>query len=186
MGKLFADRRSGRRVRRALPSLAIALLACGGGNATNPGGGPGGNGVVTLTDAQLLGLVRSNSTWTLLGNRADTLNSTAGTGHSERRLVMRFNAKAATQLDASGYIRPGAVFPDSSLIAKELFTNGQVTTLAVMYKRAGDANVGPNDWLWGYFDGSGGVRIALSSRGSACAGCHASGIDYVRGNDLRR
>ncbi len=164
--------------------LCLVLVAgCGGGDPT---GDNGSGGAAALSDAALFALASPTAGFTWFAGTTDTLGSTAGTGHVERRLRIRVNARAATQLDPQGYFRAGAAFPDSSLIVKELYdANGRITTLAVMYKRRGDRNAAANDWLWGYFDRSGNVKFALSTRGSVCTGCHASGTDYTRANDLR-
>ncbi|MCI0437490.1 MAG: cytochrome P460 family protein [Gemmatimonadetes bacterium] len=161
------------------------MLACSSGDPTDNGDN-GGNSTVALADAALYALAAPAAGFSWFANSTDTLQSSAGTGHIERRLRIRMNARAATQLDAQGYFRAGASFPDSSLIVKELYdATGRITTLAVMLKRRGDPNAAANDWLWGYFDGSGNVKFALSTRGSVCTSCHSSGNDYTRANDLR-
>jgi hypothetical protein len=127
-------------------------------------------------------LARATTGWTYYKNRPDTLLRSAGSGHAEARLRTRFNATAATQLDAAGKVRVGANFPDSSLIVKELIVAGTLNRYAVMMKLRNSANAG-SGWLWAYYAPDGSPQIAITSRGAACVGCHASGIDLTRMND---
>lgn len=161
-------------------TVAIALLvACSDTNdgTAPPPGGP------DLTDAALSTLARASSGWTYYKNRADTLLRSVQSGHAEARLRTRFNARAATMLDATGKVRAGAVFPDSSLIVKELIIGGTLNRYAVMYKLNGSANAGAGGWLWAYYAPDGSTQISITGRGSACQACHAAGIDRSRMND---
>jgi len=179
----FSRRHRARRFATLIATAVLApCIACSNPNDSD-GDDPAAGG--TLTDAALHTLATAASGWTYYRLSPDTLSSSLASGHAERRLRIRFNARAATQLDANGRVRANAMFPDSSLIVKELYgASGQITTLAVMFRRPGDANLAAN-WLWGYFDGSGNVRIPLSTRGNSCTGCHSAGIDHSRANELQ-
>jgi len=162
----------------------IALMGCGGGDGNPNPAAPPPSSPSVITDAQLRALATASAGWTHYKNRPiDTLPRAGGSGHAESRLLTRFNAVAATQLDGAGKVRTAASFPDSSLIVKELYTGSVITTLAVMMKLRGSPNASAGGWVWGYFDGAGNVRIAAANRGAACAGCHSVGIDYTRMND---
>jgi hypothetical protein len=131
---------------------------------------------------QLSALARASTGWTYWRNRSDTLLRSNGSGHVEARLRTRYNARAAAQLDANGRVRAGAVFPDSSLIVKELIIGNTLNRYAVMYKLPSAANAN-GGWLWAYYAPDGATQIALTSRGGACVGCHTPGVDRTRMND---
>jgi hypothetical protein len=159
--------------------VGLVLAACGGGSDDSAGPVPGNP---ELTDAQLSALARAATGWTYWRNRPDTLLRSNGSGHVEARLRTRFNARAATMLDATGRVRAGAVFPDSSLIVKELIIGNVLNRYAVMYKLPSAANAN-GGWLWAYYAPDGSTQIAITSRGGACVGCHTPGIDRTRMND---
>ncbi|MGQ0649298.1 MAG: cytochrome P460 family protein [Gemmatimonadaceae bacterium] len=167
-------------LRALVPALFTLVVSCGDDDGSAP---VVPSGAVQLTDAQVSALARAASGWTFYKNRPDTLLRSAGSGHTEARLRTRFNAIAATQLDAGGKVRAGASFPDSSLIVKELVTGTTLSRYAVMMKRRTDANASAGGWLWAYFAPDGSAQIGIGGKGAACVGCHSSGIDYVRMND---
>ena len=68
--------------------------------------------------------------------------------HPESHALVRYNLRAATQLDASGKVRSGAVFPDSSIIVKELSNGTTVSVYAVMMKVRGSSSAGFDGWIW--------------------------------------
>ena len=158
-----------------LPALALALCAGCGDGATQPLPGE-------LTDADVSRLARATSGWTYYRNRPDTLLKSAGSGHAETRLRTRYNATAATQLDATGKVRAGASFADSSLIVKELIIGSTLNRYAVMMKMRG-ATSASGGWLWAYYAPDGSAQISITGRGTACVGCHSTGIDHTRMND---
>jgi hypothetical protein len=158
---------------------ALGLMAgCSGGNGSTPP--VGGN---EISDATVSALARADAGWTYYKNRPDTLLRSAASGHAEARLRTRFNARAATQLDASCKVRANADFPDSSLIVKELIVGGVLNRYAVMMKLRGSANASAGGWLWAYYSPSGAAQIGIGGRGAACAFCHSAGIDFTRMND---
>lgn len=164
-------------MRRNLCVTSLALvLAC-----SSEGAAP--ISATDITDAQLSALARASAGWTWYRNRPDTLLRSVQSGHAESRLRTRFNAHAATQLDATGKVRAGASFPDSSLIVKELIVGGTLSRYAVMYKLRGSGLAGAGGWLWAYYAPDGSAQIGIGGRGSACVTCHSAGIDHVRMND---
>lgn len=168
------------RFRTLLALPCLVLSACGDDEDPSM---PGPPSVTEVTDGTLSALARATSGWTYYKNRADTLLRSQGSGHTEARLRTRFNARAATQLDAAGKVRAGASFPDSSLIVKELIIGGTLNRYAIMYKLRGSANAGTGGWLWAYYAPDGSTQIGIGGRGAACIACHSSGIDQVRMND---
>ncbi len=160
-------------------ALAFLLSGCGAGAAPSA---PPGNDTAAISDAEVSALARAPGGWTYYRNRSDTLLRSAGSGHAEAMLRTRYNALAATQLDAAGKVRAGASFPDSALIVKELIVGGTLNRYAVMMKVRGSPNAA-GGWLWAYYAPGGATQIGISGKGSACVACHASGIDFTRMND---
>ena len=166
-------------------TFVFAVSACGGAESTKPSGSTGntpGTTAVEFTDAQVSGLARAATGWTYYKNRPDTLLRSTASGHAEARLRTRFNALAATMLDAGGKVRAGASFPDSSLIVKELIIGTTLSRYAVMMKMRSSTNAG-GGWLWAYYAPDGSTQISITARGGSCVACHGSGIDLVRMND---
>lgn len=166
-------------MQRVMAVALVALVTACGDDA----GGPAPPSGSTMTDAALSSLARATTGWTYYKNRPDTLLRSAQSGHAEARLRTRFNAAAATQLDATGKVRAGASFPDSALIVKELVIGNVLSRYAVMYKLRGSANAGTGGWLWAYYAPDGSPQIGTAGRGAACQSCHSAGIDHVRMND---
>ena len=146
-------------------------------DGTNPEAVP-----VQVTDAQLFAMQQPVSGWVFFSNTTDTLFSGGNTGH-ESRLRVRYNAHAATQLDVAGRVKTGAVFPDSSLIVKDLYTNGVRTTVAYMFKLAAASNAAAGGWVWAETDDAGIPKASAALKGVGCTGCHSPGIDFTRMND---
>ena len=165
---------------RSFP-LALALfgvIGCGGASQQSfeTGTGP------SVSDATLYSSTRGDSSWTFY-KRFATPITRSSQPHPESRALVRYNARAATQLDAAGKVRSDASFPDSSIIVKELSNGSTVATYAVMMKLSGSASAGPGGWIWAEFGPTGAVRFPTTSRGSACTSCHVAGVDYTRMND---
>lgn len=169
--------------RRIVVALAVALAGCSGGGESPASPSTPGGSTLDVTDAAVSSLARAPSGWTYYKNRGDTLLRSSGSGHSEARLRTRYNALAAAQLDASGRVRAGAVFPDSALIVKELIISGTLNRYAVMMKLRGSSNASSGGWLWAYYAPDGTTQIGITGKGAACTACHATGIDFTRMND---
>jgi hypothetical protein len=141
-----------------------------------PGTGP------ALSDAALYTLVQADPSWTFY-KRSATPIARSSHPHPESHALVRYNVRAATQLDATGKVRAGAVFPDSSIIVKELSNGTTLSTYAVMMKVRGSSSAGFDGWIWAELGPGGTVQYSTAGRGAACSSCHASGIDYTRMND---
>lgn len=139
------------------------------------------------TDRTLFALATASGPWRYWRDRPDTLASSPASGHGERWLRTRYDTRAATQLDASGRVRQNPAFPDSSLIVKALYTNGRVTTYAVMLKLRGGALASESGWLWAELDSLGNAKISATERGGRCVSCHslARATDFTRMNDAQ-
>lgn len=134
------------------------------------------------TDVILYEMATSNEEFTWYKNSDILLNKSSGSGHPQSHLRTRYNSIAATKLDTNGKIIHGSVFPEGSLIVKELFEN--TTTLsryAILYKNESNADADANGWVWGYIDSDGLVAAPASSKGNSCISCHSQSdnIDYM-------
>jgi len=94
---------------------------------------------------------------------------------------VRFNQKAASVLNSDGHLPKGVMFPDSSIIIKEIYSEktGTVEILAAMVKLKGAPNSN-KDWLWAEYSPTGDVEYSVSKNGKACVSCHKSNYDNVR------
>lgn len=136
----------------------------------------------TPFDPELFEMATETEGFTWFMNSGDLLNRSSGSGHSEPYLRTRYNSIASTQLDLDGKIQPGAVFPEGSLVVKELFSTS--TTLggyAILFKDSDNENADSRGWVWGYTDASGVVREPASEKGKSCISCHlqSENIDYM-------
>jgi len=139
--------------------------------------------VSTTTESDLYVMGKDPAGFVFYKNSTDTIVKAGGSGHPDPKLRTRYNAVAARSLDSDGRVKAGTVFPDSSLIVKELFTNDVLTTYVFMLKRTGDNNADANGWVWAETHASGSTLYAASNKGFGCINCHSIGIDYTRMND---
>lgn len=181
--------------RRPVPSLVTAVIlattACGGG-ATGPATFDG-TGTQTMmppdttqsgiSDAGVFALAQGDATWSYYKFAPDDTLVADPTSPHQGRVRTRYNVQAATQLDALGKVRSPADFPDSSVIAKEVYDGGRLVALAVMLKLEGDPNAGHGDWLWGEYTPDGVVTHSIAEDSGSCHNCHVRGIDHTRMND---
>jgi len=137
----------------------------------------------TTTEAQLYMLGKNSAGFTFYKNSTDTLTKAGNSAHPDPKLRTRYNKIAAQYLDANGKVKAGTVFPDSSLIVKELFTGSTLTTYVFLFKKKGDTNADANGWVWAETSPTGAATYPVSNKGSGCLGCHSTGIDYTRMND---
>ncbi|MDP1675548.1 MAG: hypothetical protein Q8L88_01690 [Bacteroidota bacterium] len=137
----------------------------------------------TDTDSQLYLLGKSSTGFVFYKNTSDTISKGGNSGHPDAKLRTRYNSIAAKYLDGAGKVKAGTIFPDSSLIVKELYTNNALTTYVFLFKRTGDKNADANGWVWAEISPTGSILYSASKKGAGCIGCHAIGIDYTRMND---
>ncbi len=136
----------------------------------------------TSTEMELYNMAKSASGFTWYKNSSAFLSKSSGSGHSFPLLRTRYNANAASKLDANGKIIAGSVFAENSLIVKEL--NSDASTLeryAILYKKPGHADADENGWVWGYINADQSIASPSADKGSACKGCHSQSdnIDYM-------
>lgn len=175
-----------------LLGLAVLALAgaCGDSTApatermprdTTPSDSMATDGVVALTDADIVAWAGYDSTWTWWEFSDSLLDRTGNSPHADR-IRVRYNAAAATQLDSTGRLVAEPDFPDSAIVVKEVFSDdGTPVEMLVMFKRAGDPHASHGDWLWGEYDAA--TEAAIHSVGDDsgyCHNCHVQGVDHMR------
>ena len=173
------------RARRIGPaSAALLALRLGCGDGTSPGGNGGGTPLPpdTVRDADMLDAAQLDSTWSWW-ERSDSLLDRAGESPHSERIRVRYNVRAATQLDSAGRVASGAYFPDSSTIVKEIFAGGTATGIVVMYKVVDAPNAGHGGWLWAEYDASSRTLHSATADETYCHDCHVAGLDHTRMND---
>lgn len=134
------------------------------------------------TDKELYDMAKSTSGFTWYKNSDALLDKSSGSGHSQPFLRTRYNSIAAAELDSVGKVMEGTVFPDGSLIVKELINSSStLDRYAILYKKPGHQDADANGWVWGYINSDGTVAVSASEKGSSCLGCHLQdgNIDYM-------
>jgi len=135
-----------------------------------------------IDDDTLFSLVQNNNfVYYKVSNTL--LNGAGDSPHGSFKL--RFNAKAASVLDASGKLPTGVSFPDSSIVLKEVYSGNTLQLLIPMMKLPSH-NQSASGWLWAEYGPSGKVVYALNKAGSGCTGCHgrSTNRDFTRSFDL--
>lgn len=115
----------------------------------------------------------------------DTIYDPAG-GSPHGTFKLKFNSIATAALDSTGKLASGNIFPNNSVIVKDVYSAvGNLSLVVVMQKSAGNSNAGSN-WLWGEYKPNGEVVYSIKEKGASCTGCHgASGNrDYTLSFDL--
>lgn len=131
---------------------------------------------LSLNDEKLYHLATDSSNVYYYQN-GQILSPAGNSPHGTFRLW--FNTTAYNVLDASLELPAGAVFPDSSLIVKQLLQSGVPAYYSVMYKRDGG-------WSWGEYYADGEVFYSVGKAGGACVSCHSQtpNRDMIRTFDL--
>ncbi len=128
----------------------------------------------TGIDKQLFDMAIETTGFTWYKNSSALLDKSPGSGHSELLLRTRYNSVASAVLDINGKIIPGSIFPEGSLVVKELYNNStDIDRYAILYKKSSDANADAAGWVWGYINADETVAEEASNKGSACRGCHS-------------
>ena len=133
-------------------------------------------------DWELYEMAQKTNGYTWFKNSSTPLAKSSGSGHSEPLLRTRFNGIASTKLDSNGRVMDGIVFPEGSVIVKELLNGDQsLERYAILYKDSSNEFADANGWVWGYVFSDGRVAEKAENKGRACIPCHAQddNIDYV-------
>ena len=159
--------------------LGSSLQSCAPANVSP-------TGTAAISDSAMFATANAGATgYTWYKNSDAYLAKASASGHTEALLRTRYNSVAATQLDANGRVRAGIVFPEGSIIIKELADgNRALNTYAMLWKRKDDPNADDTGWVWGYVRANGSARASVTGKGSGCITCHsgAGSIDRTRMN----
>jgi len=142
----------------------------------------------TAEDEKLYKWITSDTGYYYYQNNPEILPTSVETERAHDNFMrIRFNKKAANVLNQDGHLPKGVMFPDSSIIIKEIYSEktGAVEVLAVMVKLKGAPNSN-KDWLWAEYSPSGDVEYSVSKNGKACVSCHKSTYDNVRIFEIRK
>jgi len=138
-------------------------------------------------DTALFGWINSVQDYSFYKNNDAIIPASEETERAHDDFVrIKLNSKAVSVLDQNGKLPEGIVFPDSSIIVKEIYSdknNAAPDILAVMIKLTGDKNSG-KDWLWAEYTPSGETEYSVTKKGKVCIKCHTPGSDYVRILDI--
>jgi hypothetical protein len=129
----------------------------------------------TFTDAKLFALVKDTSGSGYYKDNAGASDWSSDNAHGGRPYKLRLNAKGYAALTASGKLPANGVFPDSTLLVKELHTTAisdAIADYSVFYKLNGSWNYAQykNDGSFG----SSTVVFSLSADAANCKSCHNS------------
>lgn len=133
-------------------------------------------------DGELYAMATAESGFTWYKFSDEYLTKSSGSGHNYPFLRTRFNSIAADFLDSQGRVQEGTIFPDGSLIVKELIeANNKIGRYAILYKDVDNEFADANGWVWGYINKDKSVAASASEKGASCISCHqqAENIDNI-------
>ena len=133
-------------------------------------------------EEDLLELAKDTDGATWYKETDSLLPRSSGSGHGQALLRTRFNSLASTALDDSGKVVPDTLFPNGSVIVKELFSDANtLDQYAVMFKKPSHPYADEDGWVWGYMRPDGEVREPARNKGTACRNCHGQqgSIDFT-------
>jgi hypothetical protein len=141
----------------------------------------GESSVEPVTDTGLFDEANSNG-YTYYQNGA-ILRAVSPSPHGPFKL--RFNAVAASALDATGELPISGRFPNGSVVVKEGYQNNNLALLIAIKKVPTDINAS-GGWVWGAYLLDGTPTITIEDRGSQCVNCHndTPNRDLLRTFDL--
>jgi hypothetical protein len=135
-----------------------------------------------VSDATMYGLAKNPSSFSFYENNSDTLHADPSSPHVVYVRV-RFNPRARSVMNDSLNKLEGTVFPDESMIVKEVYRSkgGPLVSYEIMYKVQGAANSG-DGWIWSEQSADGNVIYSSAKKGDQCVQCHSQGVnsDLVR------
>lgn len=119
------------------------------------------NPLLAYSDKALFDSCKNETAFTYYKNTSGTVYS--GTNGPHGAFKLKFNKIAATVLTDNGKLPVGQLFPDGSMIVKEVQSNGMY---ALMYKKTGS-------WLWAEINADGSVVYSVNKDPSVCTSCHS-------------
>lgn len=159
---------------KALGACAVVILVATSGCDTTLIKSDGTTTSDALTIPKIFEIAKQTSGYTWYKKSDAYLTRNSVSGHIESLQRTRLDAIAATQLDANGKVKAGAVFPEGSTIVKELVNADKtINGYALLIKRKADPSADADGWVWGYVTAAGAERHPLSSKGNGCIACHS-------------
>ena len=135
-----------------------------------------------VSDATILSLMQNESSFLYYKNNLDTLKADPSSPHFPF-VRIRFNPKARSAMNDSLSKLTANVFPDESMIVKEIYSGkgGTLLGYSVMYKLHNAANNG-SGWVWSEINPDGSTAYSTTNKGDQCVSCHSSNVnaDLVR------
>ena len=117
------------------------------------------------TDVKLYNMATETSGFSWYKNSDALLQKSILSGHSEAFLRTRYNAIAAEKLDESGKVQNSIIFPNGSLIVKELYSDqSTLAKYAILYKDPENSYADSDGWVWGYLEANGTVVEPSSNK----------------------
>ncbi len=129
--------------------------------------------------------IANNDNFTFYKNDSSIVHSSPQSGHNAFFRV-RFNGKAAAALTENGKLPANGIFPEGSIIVKDLFNTqtGSKVVYSVLKKESANTN-SSNGWLWLEYDPSGKEVYKITNKGDGCVSCHSNNSrDKIRLFDL--
>lgn len=136
----------------------------------------------SATDVELYNMAKETADFVWYKNSDALLPRSDLSGHSETYLRTRYNSIAAAMLDGAGKVQSAIVFPEGSIIVKELRNSiASISKYAILYKESAHKYADSDGWVWGYLKADGTVAEPSSNKGSACRACHnhAGNVDHT-------
>ncbi|MFM9056201.1 MAG: cytochrome P460 family protein [Bacteroidota bacterium] len=133
-------------------------------------------------DKEMLDLASSTSGFVWYKNSASFLPKSSASAHPFSYLRTRYNAIASAALDSTGKVIDSTLFPEGSLVVKELSNSiGGLDRYAILLKRSDSPHADSKGWVWGYVNKDKSVAEPASKKGASCSGCHSQtgNIDYM-------
>jgi len=133
-------------------------------------------------DSKLFKLAKEQASFAWYKFNSNLLPKSQESGHPQEFLRTRYNSIASSQLNEDGEIFSGAIFPEGSLIVKELYRpGGSLDQFAIQFKDSGSEFADACGWIWGYLKPNGKTVISATEKGASCIRCHSQddNIDYM-------
>lgn len=105
--------------------------------------------------------------------RVDSVTSGTLNGSTAHQPFVRvsLNARALAVLE-NGSLPNGTMFPDGSVVFKQIIMGGQTVLYAVILKDSQNP-LAANGWLWAEYRPDGTTAISVTQHGGGCIGCHS-------------
>jgi hypothetical protein len=118
---------------------------------------------LAFSDKALLDSANNLSAFTFYKNKDTLFPGTSSSPHGSFKL--KFNKIAFSVLSDNGKLPLASVFPEGSMVLKEIRRNGEVTLYSIMYKHN-------RSWLWTEVAPDGKVNYSVKKDPSVCTSCH--------------